>query len=543
MKNIYKREIEVASAIDDKFSKLSYSTSILRSLLQLVTVSAIELSEQQTNTDDIGLDSYIIRLREPSDGLPITILDNIIPHLRSQIHPRICYGWFEKIGQEESNLTRDLQSWIEFRNKYPAHGITDNPTAEIWSDRTILIVERCVRVFEELIPVISSKGKQYLSSGSIDCTINTPLLVDGKAIVITKIHQRKANWKLSVQTLSNLNSVAISLDLPSSTIFSIQDRNFARYDLVSIHKDNSEHYLEHNIPIRQTDFFEGREKEISQLTDWLNDQDSRRCQIYGDGGYGKTTLLLEALNRYLEGRLNIEKLEPLLICFYTAKMTRWNASGLKHISGIPPMMTECIRELFSGLRLPIDKSAYTSTSKQLIGRAETALKEQGLTRDDVLLVVDNTETLSVHQSQTEELADLLRDIGKKLCRVIITSRRQESIEATPILVEGLSIEDSISLLKRLADEHGATPIKQAGESKLRKVSAKLMYKPILLEALVVYIARANISIDAALESLYSYSEEALLEFLYDDAWARLNEHQRDLFLLLFQLQLSLMIFL
>jgi len=56
-----------------------------------------------------------------------------------------------------------------------------------------------------------------------------------------------------------------------------------------------------------------------------------------------------------------------------------------------------------------------------------------------------------------------------------------------------------------------------------------MYKPILLEALVAYIARANIGIDAAMANLYQQSEESLIEFLYDDAWARLSASQKDIF--------------
>ncbi|MEY8200175.1 MAG: hypothetical protein RPS99_00015 [Gammaproteobacteria bacterium] len=529
MKQIYIAEIKAADAIGEEFEKLNYVTSILRSLLQLVTVSAIELTERQTCTDNLVLDSHIQRFKTPSDGMPITILDYLIPHLRAQLHQRICSGWFEKTTSNSSILTKELQAWVEFRNKHPGHGVTDRATANHWADKMVSIVKQVLSVFDELIPARTEDGRMSLRSEQIDCIIETPLCFEGQALVISKIHQKKASWKLNAQTLTQTNSTAITLELPASTVFSSEQSHDKSYKLVSITTDHSEHIIEHNIPIRQTDTFAGREKEIILITDWLNDHDSRRCQIYGDGGYGKTTLLLESLNRYLEGRLLIKELEPTVICYYTAKMTRWNAAGLTHLSGVPPIMTECLHELLNALHLPIDRSLYSATCKQLIGRVETELKNNKLTRNDVLLVIDNTETLAIDKEQTEEFADLLREIGKRLCRLIITSRRQESIEAKPILVAGLSLDDSVSLLNRLAKEHGAKPILQAGLAKLRKVSEKLMYKPILLEALVVYVARANIGIDEAMDNLYQRSEESLLEFLYDDAWARLNEGQKNMF--------------
>ena len=54
------------------------------------------------------------------------------------------------------------------------------------------------------------------------------------------------------------------------------------------------------LPERTTDSFTGRDTQMNELKDWANDEDSRACLIYGDGGYGKTTLALEFLHRVLE---------------------------------------------------------------------------------------------------------------------------------------------------------------------------------------------------------------------------------------------------
>jgi hypothetical protein len=112
------------------------------------------------------------------------------------------------------------------------------------------------------------------------------------------------------------------------------------------------------------------------------------------------------------------------------------------------------------------------------------------------------------------------------------SRRREFIEATPVIIGGLSDSESVNLMKRIATEYNAKPILQAGESTLRRVSNQLMHKPILLEALVKYIARTGLGIDAAIHNLFKKSNDDLLQFLYEDAWLRMNSFQKEVFLVI-----------
>lgn len=151
------------------------------------------------------------------------------------------------------------------------------------------------------------------------------------------------------------------------------------------------------------------------------------------------------------------------------------------------------------------------------------------------MIIDNSETLSDSPQKNAELTEFLKQAGKKLGRLIITSRRQESVEVEHILVEGLNESDSVKLLNRLAEIYNALPIVQAGDSKLRATANKLMNKPLLLEALVVYISRSRISIDSAVENIFRKSNDDLLEFLYEDAWDRLNDVQRKLFYIIVSL--------
>ena len=271
---------------------------------------------------------------------------------------------------------------------------------------------------------------------------------------------------------------------------------------------------------------------MATLKEWVDDEDSRYCLIFGDGGYGKTTLVLEMLNQFLESQIDFNDPLPTIISYHTAKSTRWTEEGLVHLTGISPIMDECVRDLMRFFEPILNKDWYTVSGRKLIDKAVGVLKENKLSRDDVLLIIDNTETLATSTDEVRDLGTFLKILGKLVGRVIVTSRRREFIEATPIVIEGLSEVEGMNLMKRLAEDFRAKPILQAGEPKLRRVSKQLMHKPILLEALVKYIARSDLGIDTAIDNLFKKTSEDLLEFLYEDAWVRMNQLQKEVFLVL-----------
>ncbi|TOB30890.1 P-loop NTPase family protein, partial [Vibrio parahaemolyticus] len=127
---------------------------------------------------------------------------------------------------------------------------------------------------------------------------------------------------------------------------------------------------------------EGRGKEIQKLTDWLNDDDERTCLVFGDGGFGKTTLVLEFINRLFEEKIPLVNPRPLVISFYSAKMTRWTEHGLIHIKSVAGAMDECIRELIRGFEPVLSKDWYEATDEKLVQKAINYLKEEGVDRND-----------------------------------------------------------------------------------------------------------------------------------------------------------------
>ena len=533
MKDIFTESLKVASKIENDNEKLTFLTSILRSLLQTSVVTTFEIVKEFTPSEEVGLSELTRRFCKPTDGLPVQVFDALIPVVRSYVSKDFLIGWFESNKQVSKPLSKQIVEWVEFRNKRPGHGVLDSRTTTEWVERTENTITDSLIVFSKILPRIGGDGSVYPLVNFENLLIETPILSRGCPIVIMGILARKGVWKLKGQLLSKENAEEFTEILPENNIFNaVGLKPISQYELVEVISNNKAYSFFHNIPVRQTDTFEGRKEELGKLKDWVDDEDSRYCLIYGDGGYGKTTLVLEMLNQFIESQFDFNDPLPTIISYHTAKMTRWTEQGLVHLTGISPVMDECIRDLIRFFEPVLKPDWYAVSGRQLIDKAVGILKDNKLSRDDVLLVIDNTETLATTSQEVKDLGEFLKTIGKIVGRVIITSRRREFIEATPIVIEGLSEAEGVNLMKRLAEDFNAKPILQAGEAKLRKVSLQLMHKPILLEALVKYLSRSDLGIDAAIENLFKKTSEELLEFLYEDAWLRLSQLQKEVFFVL-----------
>lgn len=533
MKSIYQHQLELAGAIENNSEKLTFLTSVLRSLLQLAVISTFEIAKKLTPHDESDMAELSERFCKPADGMPLQIIDSLAPFLRAYVDKTLYTGWFETTKVVPVPLSRQLTEWVTFRNKHPGHGVVDNPTAAIWATQTESLINTCLNVFSSLIPTISESDGLRLTKISGEPLLSTPVSFKGQAIVITGVAAKHGIWKLKGQVLSNQNAEEFTVALPDDNVFSSQNiKSTGAYELSSIVSNDKDHSFYHNIPTRQTDTFEGRESELDLLREWFDDKGSRYCGVYGDGGYGKTTLVLEFLNKVLESEYDLEEPIPTIISYHTAKMTKWSEAGIIHFTGISPVMDECLRDLIRCLIPVLPADWYSVSGRQLIDKTVSELNKNKLTRDDILLVIDNTETLATSPQEVKDLGAFFKLVGKLVGRMIITSRRREFLPADPVMIEGLSEIECVNLMRRLAHEHKATAILQAGEAKLRRVSNQLMRKPILLEALVKYISHSAIGIEQAIENVFKKSNEDLIEFLYEDAWLRINELQKQVFLTL-----------
>lgn len=525
MKSLYNIKLDEIASISSVIEKCNALFSLIRSLTQVIALTSLDISISILRLEeDERLTDFIDRIQKPSDGLPYEILDYLVPKFRTDIDERFMDGWFEK--KDNIRLADELRNFIEFRNSSAGHGVLDLKKSEEWAPKLISLSSRILEVCERLIPSVDNKLKVI-----DEHKISIPLLYQEEPFVIISIKQRKGLWRLKGQTLNITDSEEFSFGLNNSRIFNIERINTNRgYDLVEINNESND-ILFHNIPVRQTDSFHGRNKELNTLTEWYSDVDSRVCLIYGDGGYGKTTFILESLNQFLDGDFEIENNNPLYICYYSAKKTKWTEDGLVYFQSAQPMVDDCIREIVK-TQTDLSKEWYSIDGRALVDKAKNILQKNKINRDDILLIIDNSETLANSPIEVKELSERVKYISKNIARVIITSRRREIIQAEPILIEGLNEPESVELMKNLSARYNAESLNKAGENRLRKIVKKLMYKPLLIEAYVKYMKHSQSGIDEGLNKFYKFSNEELLEFLYEDAWLRMNELQRKVFLVI-----------
>lgn len=535
MREIYTKEYESVTAMASQEMQFNYLTSCLRSIYQTAAVMCLELIKGHGKLCDHfqEFESLAARFHQPSDGLPLEILDKAVPIIRSLVTADFLVGWYETSQNQSATYVKEMEEWVQFRNRV-AHGVADQNDISEWSPKMLQLFNRGIAVFTTLLPILDcNTGKIYLSENLGGGSVKTPLVDNGKLLVITKVQEKRGVWKIHAKQLCWEESLSRTIEITEPNIFCEGAADtYERFDHATVLTGTKKFGILHNIPNRQTSVFEGRKKELDKLSSWINEPtESKSCLVYGDGGYGKTTLVLEFLNNLLDGYVPLES-PPDIISYHTAKMTKWTDQGIVHCRGISGAMGESIRELLYCFQDVVGKEWYKVDGVALVNKIQTELKQNGYSRDNILLVLDNTETLISSTSDQEELTNFFEEVSRKVGRIIITSRRREDIGAKPIKVTQLEEGESLKLIKRLASEYSAGPLLQAGEPKLRKACAQLMHKPLLIDALVKYIGRTGTGIDDALGSVLRKTNDQLLDFLYEDAWQRLNEGQRDVFLVM-----------
>ena len=547
MRDAFHHQIQVATDHPDKGVGFNYLLAIQRSILQTAAVASIDYFFQvERSFEGVDLNDLLLQMHAPADATPISVLDALVPVVRQNGWSAFAQGWFEPLGDSDNRvlgapLVQSLQRWVAFRNSKPGHGVLDLKTISDEFDWLVRLAIHSLGVLDSALPSSRGQSKRLVLSTPFG-EYEVPSLVqrDGLPIVIRKIRNRRGAWFIRYQPLDLNESQEFEERLADAApIVGLSHELRHHFVARTIYREGGESHPLVFLPSRETPIFEGREEEIQQLRSWLDDLDSRACLVFGDGGVGKTTLALEFLHSYLEGAYSEISYAPEIICFYTAKLTRWTETGVVHFKGLAPVIGDAIRQMLLSVHDRLDVQWYKADTRGLIDKAAALFRELGVKRTDILLVLDNTETLSRKPSEERELAELITQISSKLARVLVTSRRREKIEARPIEVPPMDDVTGGDLLRLLANDYEAPALRKAGDSRLRKVSRELSGKPLLLDALARYLARTGLSIDDGVRRVHQDALEGLSEFLYEDAWQRISHEQRSVFLVLSDLNLPI----
>jgi archaellum biogenesis ATPase FlaH len=484
---------------------------------------------------------------QPADGSLVSLLSQLFVAAENVGWRSVGRHYWEQVelpdelrpltGTSRANLETVLMAFVRSRNDgAEGHGLPGgyNPRTDV------ALVRALLRGVSSVLPVAAKDGEKLFlpTHGSRPPEeLVTLRLSDGNPICYRKLRrtsagrlQVDAQVQKSLLTRGDLTYEVqnVLLDLPRAATpeYSIEEPTWT---------DSWKPFVHIPDRLASSEVFTGRAKEMSALADWADDPDSRKCMVWGDGGVGKTTLVVEFLHRLLEGSAGVDW-RPELITFYTAKKTRWGLQGLEQISAQDIGVADVALDVARMLTSPnLERAWFEKSPREVIQRLATLQADMKVTRDSHLIVLDNTETMARNDADIQALASQINELSRRVGRVILTSRRREQIEALPIQTENWTDVEGAEFLRKRGTALRCTSIQQAGDATLRKYSRLLINKPIAIEVFVQAASASGVSLDSAFQRVQRMQRQDLGQFLYDDAWARLSPELRRVLLLMSRL--------
>ncbi|WP_157903306.1 ATP-binding protein [Cupriavidus malaysiensis] len=534
-------EVDAAESVIERH--MAY-VGLFRIILQHASIVLAEIVTmgRRNRGDNSTAQPPIANLLAPSDGTLVSTLCDLSilaenelfqgisrPLWKVHSDERPCWRLLEPT--DSRTVERLLSRFVSHRNDgLEGHGLLGENDTEAESDCIGLLLD----ALSAVLPNIADSGDSFYMtlpdgaaysiktlrpySGHLICYRSIRRVATGKCMVVAQIEKGPFGRQ----------EISYEIDDPFD---SIRYGAGQKYEITKTYFDDWSPFI--LFPGRLTAEFTGREGELEELADWANDTDSRACMLYGDGGMGKTTLAVEFVHRLLDGSLR-SNYRPEVITFYTAKKTRWGINGLEIIRlsevGIADVATLIPRALDGQ---PLDKTWFSKDAEQVIQKLSNYLvTEWGITRDTHLLVIDNTETMASNAEEVKILARQLRELSRRVGRVLLTSRRREAIEAHQIEIKKLSEIDSVKFLRARAAVLNRRPILDAGDRTLIKYSNNLGNKPLVLEVFVGALGEHGIGLENAFQRVQRMHSQDLGEFLYADAWQRISTSMQHLLLLM-----------
>ncbi|PXX46505.1 ATP-binding protein [Undibacterium pigrum] len=538
MKTYFDTQVEEITKCASDIERRVRIVSCFRMLMQQITYGLLEWITYQKPVPEMYPDQSIVyALRVPADG---TLVDGLEAMLVSC--ERMGWAGIARVLNKSvehrpaSRLCTNFQKTLKgllravvfLRNDgAEGHGLVGgyDPTAEIDALRFIL---DCLA---SVTPVIDNvTGKASIDNGSVKVILNLIRSSNGKPALIRKIQilsQDRVRVHCQIDTGGNTRD-----ELKFETLNPFKYVSGNHQPTLSIRENSWEPLC--YLPDRITDSFTGRESQIKDLLDWINDVESRACLIYGDGGFGKTTLALEFLNRMLDDDLQVES-RPTIIVFYTAKRWQWSLDGLQAVGAGQPHLLELLAFIYTLLfgEYP-SPDFYTSELTKATQNLQRKIKEElKLDRQEILIVIDNAETLIENDAERITLGKEIKEISRRIARIILTSRRHEHIEASPIGIDVFDETEAIHFLRDRANKLQIKPLLRAKDEDILNALKKLERRPLVLEAFANSFLDPSITrIDQAATRIGNMLREDLGNFLFADAWSRLNQSVRRLLLLM-----------
>lgn len=478
--------------------------------------------------------SVVDSLWQPADGSLVDALDSLL----------ICAeqtGWSgvsrilikgigirpaEQIcGEHPKNLLGLLRALIQIRNNgAEGHGLLGDYRPESEVDALVYLVD-------SLAPVLPRATAAGLVVGSSPDEVSLHFLKvwDGNPALIRRI-RRIASDRVRVYCQLYGEGGRAEFNYDASNPFA----GLGVKELPALVKWENSWCPEVFIPDRKTDSFAGRQSQVDELIEWYEDADARACLVYGDGGYGKTTLAIEFMHRVLEEDIKVSW-RPKVVIFYTAKRTQWGLDGLEPIKAGQPHLIELLANIHVLLFGAFPANDFyrldlSSAALQLQGKIQDL---KGLKRQEIWLVIDNTETLISDEGEGRLVGKEIKEIARRVGRVLLTSRRMEHLEASPIEVPVFEMREAIDFVRDRSRLLQCKLGYEASDEELQREIDRIERRPIVLEAFVSALCDPGVrKISRATDRVSKMLSKDLGEFLFADVWAKFSLDERRVLLLM-----------
>lgn len=539
MRKILAQRIAEAQTLDSEAAKSNAALGLYRVMMQHALIGLYEwcvVAIRAGSSRPEGIELPVGEVRKPTDGGIISAVSELLVIAENLGWKNVTNAWWEASDDQRPcwrlldggrrNVDNLLSSFARRRNNGIGHGLPGNYDSEADLDLLLFVMERIGHVMPEFMP---ATNRLVISGGGHSAQLQSLQVINGSPLLLRGIKSiGGGRARATAQILGNDSQITDHVFECDDVIGEVPSSDVATLTFVPTF-DSKWNPLG-QIPDKPTLEFAGRDIEVARIAEWFDDTGSRACLLFGDGGVGKTTLLIEFLHRVTSGRIQCAW-RPEAIFYYTAKQTQWTVDGLRYI-GVPRKgLSDALRSIPSMVEGSLSREWFSVDLVGLASKVAALLSGLGISKEKTLLVVDNAETLATNDAEVDVLAEELNSVVRKVGRVLLTSRRLERLEAKPIRIDALLENDALSMLRARGRALGRKQLSDAGESTLRGYARKLGLKPISIEVFVNAI-EPGMSLEHAFNRVMRLQQSDLGEFLFADAWQRMASRVRILLLLM-----------
>ncbi|HML21969.1 MAG TPA: tetratricopeptide repeat protein [Aggregatilinea sp.] len=263
-----------------------------------------------------------------------------------------------------------------------------------------------------------------------------------------------------------------------------------------------------NLPRRHASFW-GRVQQISELHQLLSPENRAAVLVvYGIGGVGKTSLVVEAIHQMLADRPPYEKPPYDAVIFTSARDGQLR-------------LVDVLDEIGRVLEFP---TVLRQSDDEKLAFVQNLLRQFR-----VLLIIDNFETI-----EDARLRRFALEGVPEFSKVIITTRDYHPglWPATHALhLTGLDDDEALGLIRDWAREHNLSPVVAAADVEVQPLLEATEGNPWALLMSLGFIAHRKQPLDLVLQDLLQ-GHGAIFEHMFSTIWELLDEDERRILLAL-----------